>query len=440
MAQHALLSPSSAKKWGSCPGSVAMEEGIAESPSIYTDEGTAAHFLGSECLENGTHLATYLGKVIEVGATPDESFDGAVWADTMPSLECRHEFEVDTDMVAHVNTYIHNVRATAVGGELLVEQRLSLDWLTGEKDAWGTGDAVVIFPDHLRVEDLKYGQGVIVQAENNWQLMIYALAALEQYSMLGDFEYVVIVIHQPRVHHAPSEWRVSVAELNDFAEQIKLSAKTALIAYEFRANWLPHGLSESVEYLEPTNEGCLWCKAKATCPALTQKVMSVVADDFVDLEAPIAPQLADCSKRTMDPAVLANASDAVELVEQWCQAVRAKVFAELSAGVGVPRHKLVKGKMGNRAWATETEAEAMLKSMKLKIDEMYDMKVISPTSAEKIFGEKGSAPSTKRWNKLQSIITRKEGALSAAPESDPRPAVVIDKSADFADNTGDDLA
>lgn len=441
MAQHAKLSPSSAKKWMTCPGSVAMEDGSSDSSSEYADEGTSAHFLASECLSNNAHPATYLGRVIEVGYDAKTDFDGAVWADSLPSMALRHEFEVDTDMVAAVNTYVQNIRGAIGTGELLVEQKLSLDWLTGEEDANGTGDVILLKPDErlLEVHDLKYGQGVVVSPENNEQLMVYGLAALEQYSILGDFDNVKLVIHQPRVYHRPTEWVVSVAQLREFEAKVRTAAKDALIAYEFRANWLPKTLSENVGYLTPSTDGCQWCKAKAKCPALAQQVIAAVADDFVDLDADIAPQLDGCLERTMDGSTLANMLKAVDLIELWCKAVRTKSYSELMAGASVPGYKLVQGKKGARKWGNAENAETLLKMMKLKIEEMYDMTLISPTSAEKIFGEKGRAPSPKRWNKLLPLITQSEGSTSVAPETDPRPAFVVNRAAEFVDATGEDL-
>ena len=45
MAGHAKLSPSSAERWMTCPGSVALSEGYADRSSAVADEGTAAHEL-----------------------------------------------------------------------------------------------------------------------------------------------------------------------------------------------------------------------------------------------------------------------------------------------------------------------------------------------------------------------------------------------------------
>lgn len=53
MTSHAKLSPSSAHRWMNCTGSIILEKNIADTTSEHADEGTAAHFLASECLEQG---------------------------------------------------------------------------------------------------------------------------------------------------------------------------------------------------------------------------------------------------------------------------------------------------------------------------------------------------------------------------------------------------
>ena len=62
-------------------------------------------------------------------------------------------------------------------------------------------------------------------------------------------------------------------------------------------------------------------------------VLTTVADDFVDLDEPIAPQLAHAADRVTDNALLGNLMGAVDLIEAWCKGtVRGKVEAELFAG------------------------------------------------------------------------------------------------------------
>lgn len=432
---HAHLSPSSAEKWMTCPGALAMEDGIPDTPSEYSDEGTAAHFLAAHCLESDAHPAASIGKTIGVN---DEAF----WL--LPdSPAARSQFRIDMEMAGHVNTYVQNIKRFAVGGQLLVEQRIPIGQITGEEGAGGTADAVILQGDELQIHDLKYGMGVQVEAEENKQLMIYALGALDEYSLLGEFSQVRLFIHQPRVHHAPSEWVVSVEALREFGKQVTARAKVCDLAFEHRANWLPGGVAPGLEYLTPSEKGCKWCKAKADCPALAAFVTEAVGAEFEDLgKTPVKAEEALSLQVQGDPAILAQKMAACDLIEQWIKAVRAKVESELFAGHEVPGYKLVQGKRGARQWGNATEAEEMLRSMRLKQEEMYDFKLISPTSAEKIFGEKGSAPSTKRWNKLQALITQSDGKPSVAPASDKRPALVIQPAEAAFDNldSGGDLA
>ena len=419
---HALLSPSSAEKWMSCPGSLFLEKGEPDSSSKHADEGTAAHFLASECLSKGEHPAQHLKKRIEIMP------DGARW---QGDLIQGPWFEVDEDMVGAVNVYVQAVRKYAEGGTLFVEQRLPITTWTGEPDASGTSDAVILTADgELIVDDLKYGMGELVSPERNKQLMIYALAAHEEFSLVGDTKSIRLVIHQPRVLHAPQEWSCSVEELLAFGATVSRSAEDALAAYHYggsAAALLTNGA------LIVTEKGCRWCRAAYKCPARDAHVTEAIGADFDDLTsgAQIPP--------VGTGEELAKKLAACDLIEQWIKAVRGKVEAELFAGHPVPGYKLVQGKKGARSWIDAAQAEAALKSMRLKVEEMYDMKVISPTSVEKIFGEKGSAPSVKRWNKLQTLITQTEGKPSVAPESDKRPALVINHAADFADESGDDM-
>ena len=403
----------------SCPGSLFLEKGEPDSSSKHADEGTAAHFLAEQCLSKGEHPAQHLKKRIEIMP------DGARW---QGDLIQGPWFEVDDAMLAAINSYVQAVRKYAEGGTLFVEQRLPITTWTGEPDAAGTSDAVILTADgELIVVDLKYGMGELVSPERNKQLMIYALAAHEEFSLVDDIKSVRLVIHQPRIS-APQEWSCTVEELLAFGDEVAEAAGTALGAYENADAETVAGL------LKVTEKGCRWCRASTKCPARDAHLTQAIGADFDDL-----------TKGAQIPPVgtgeeLARKLAACDLIEQWIKAVRGKVESELFSGHPVPGYKLVQGKRGARSWIDATQAETVLKSMRLKVEEMYDMKVISPTSVEKIFGDKGSAPSVKRWNKLQELITQSEGKPSVAPESDKRPALVINPSADFADETGSDMA
>lgn len=411
--EHARLSPSGAKRWMTCPGSVVLEEGLPEWDTGYADEGTAAHELAKWCLVEGKDALAYLGRIIEVSGYEKGE-------------RVLREFEVDEDFAGHVQTYVEKLREYAAGHELLVEQRVPIGQVTGEADAQGTSDGIVITSDgeELQVHDLKFGRGVRVDAQENPQGMLYALGALHQFSVMGDFKRVRIVIHQPRLDHL-SEWDCTVEELQAFARKATDKAGVVELAVKFRgaADWAP-------TYLTPSDEACQFCKAKATCPALAAKVVETVGADFETLagdyvdSADAAQQLLQVT--AVDPDALATKMRAIDLIEDWCKAIRAEVERLLFAGQAVPGYKLVQGKRGNRAWSDEKAVEDMLrKQFRLTIEEAYTLKLISPTQAEKLLKE-----NPKRWQKLKALVTQGGGKPSVAPESDKRPALVVTPTED----------
>lgn len=403
---HAKLSPSGAHRWMSCPGSVVLEANYPDQSSAYADEGTAAHTLAAYVLQDKTEADEYIGEVIHVG---------------------ERKFTVDKTMAAHVGNYVKLVRELAAGHTLLVERKVPIGHLTGETGATGTADAVIIngAERNLTVVDLKYGMGVQVDAVENPQLQMYALGAYEAYSVLADFDTVSMYIHMPRLNHV-SEYHIGVAELLQFADEVRVGATNVSDAH---ADGAKAG-HFAREYLQPGEKQCRFCKAKASCPALLAEVTEVVggkpatAEDFAQFTPDAAGELGSAGDNYLSMAMAK-----VGLVEDWCKAIRAEVERRLLRGDTVPGYKLVEGKLGNRQWTSQDEAEAVMKSMRLKQDEMYERKIISPTAAEKVLKQNPA-----KWEKLQKLITRNPGKPSVAPAADKRPALAVHTA------TADDFA
>mgnify|MGYP001559815896 FL=1 len=398
MSAHALLSPSSAHRWMACPGSLAMVRacGVPDTSSWCADEGTAAHQLAARCLDGGLDATECIGDVIVVG---------------------EREFTVDAEFAGHVQTYVASMRGYALGYEMVVEQRVNLSAFVGVLGSTGTADAVVLDIEggEIQVHDLKFGRGVKVDAEDNTQLMLYALGALHDFGLLGDFRSVLLVIHQPRLGYV-SEWAISVADLLAWAETIaKPAAQRALAGLDVLRP----------EMLVPGESQCRWCPAKAACPALRSTVEEAIGAEFTAIEwfdaAAAVPSAAG-------PTGLALSMAVVGLVEQWCEAVRKETHRRLLAGVPVGGFKLVAGRKGNREWSNATDAEAALKAMRIKHDQMYDYSVISPTTAEKLVKAEVIGP--RQWPKLEALIVRADGKPSVAPADDKRPAIVVTPVAD----------
>jgi hypothetical protein len=381
MSVHAVLSPSSAVRWMTCPGSVALSEGIKDTGSANADEGTMMHTISALCLETGTDAAGY------IGTTDKET--GLI---------------LQADQAKDVQFYVDTVRdiVKATGGELLVEQRLPIAWMTNESGAAGTADAVILTLDELIVVDAKFGFKLI-EADHNPQLMMYAAAAWDESKVAYDFKTVRLVIVQPRLNAKP-EWTLSVDELMMFVMEVQLAAD------DTRQVDAP---------LVPSTKGCQWCRAKPNCPEIGKQILT----DFDN----VVPETADESDLAR---VMANA----DMIEGWIRSVRAEVERRLLAGEVVTGYKLVQGKRGNRQWGNPVDAEAALKAMRVKHEQMYDYKLASPTTIEKLAKAKEIGP--RQWVKIQELITQSEGQPSVAPESDKRPALVTSAVvSDFDDVT-----
>lgn len=416
--EHALLSPSSSYTWIECAASTAAQIGQPDESSEYADEGTAAHLLMKRCFDDDTDTTVSIGDVIRVG---------------------EREFEVDDEMAEAVQLYVDAVRErvsalelTGATVQLLIERRLSIEHITGEKGAKGTSDTVIIavWADRraeIEVWDLKYGRGVQVLAERNYQAMIYAAAADFEYAIVHEFDFINIVIHQPRMNVAPSEWKIPGEELYEWIDTVAKPAAERAMLYVESADFAPLLAGD----FNPGEKQCRFCKAKAVCPALANHVEKTIGSDFETLED---------RQELFSTDLLSNQSlgliyGSLGLIESWGKAVLARIEYELLNGTPVPGVKLVQGRRGARAWTSVDDAETLFKSMRLKQEQMYNFKVISPTQAEKLL----KADSPRRWKKVEALVTQREGHPSVAPESDKRPALVIALPADdFEPVTVDD--
>mgnify|MGYP003643636404 CR=1 FL=1 len=422
-AAHSLWSASKFESIMLCPGKIVLEEGKPNSTSKYAAEGTAAHQVLTWALQEERPAHAYIGRVIEA--------DGFI-------------FEVDQDMANHVQVcvdYANDLKGDdgTIFADIRVNYSSYLD--TPEHEAWGTADVIVARGNELIVVDFKYGMGVEVDAEKNPQMSLYGLGALQAYhGLVADFETVRMAISQPRIKSAPSEWDCSVEELETWGRSTARSAVVSCKNATLHVGGIP-GEWEKV-YLRPSEKACKFCRAKATCPKLRAEVSETVfgaqpasPKEFDDFQT-----ITEIPMRAADEAWLAACLDKADLIEDWCKAIRAETERRLLAGDGVPGYKLVQGKRGARQWADAKVAEETLKTMRVKLEDMYDFKLISPTTADKL--AKAGTIGPRQWPKLQGLITQSEGKPHVAPSTDSRPALVVTPVVDdFTDVTPvDDLA
>lgn len=438
---HAVHNPSGAKKRHICPGSLAMEDGLPNDGNDYTDEGTAAHALAAMCLKENSHPSAYLGRVLHV-------VNGVYWpGDTAPADNSEtntvRSYTVDVEMAGKVNVYVQSVRKFAEGNTLDVEQALPIGHVSGEEGATGTGDAIIITSDYeeLQAHDLKYGMGVEVSAVENPQGLYYLSGALElhraEFEAIGEMpKRFRFVIHQPRLDHL-SEWSCTYDELMAWQEKARKAEDYARTALEQKESWIH---TEDPPVLVP-GEHCksAFCKARASCPALARFVEKSVQCDFEVMlpmkKAEVAAIIpTDLKELGLKFAVL-------DIVADWIKQVRARAEAalfesnnaeEVQQALGL---KIVQGKKGNRAWSSDADVIALLKKMRMKTEEIFDLSVKSPPALEKQLAE-----TPKRWQRIldAKLITQADGKPSVAPLDDKRPALDITPKADAFEVTPDD--
>lgn len=430
VAQHHRYSASGAVGWMTCAGKIAMEVGIPDTYSPYADEGSAAHFLGAECLQKGVSPRDFHGRTVVCWEKRGER-DGQVFeGESLPEgAEERSRWKVTQEMVGYVANYCSYVTKLAKGGELLVEQRVHFGGAIGVEGAFGTSDTIIVHPKKLIIVDLKYGFKE-VSAVKNPQMMLYSAGSLEDLSMLYDLdgiEEVEMHIFQPRLQSAPDspDWSCNLKYLEAFTKDAKVAVERSeeAIAFFNTPNMLYDQKEWEETYLTPSEKGCQWCKAKGKCPALAKECLSDIAvlpataEGLANLDEVVVDAIAQIP--TLDFDTLAAIYKAKGKFEDWIKAIEARMLSDMLEGQKHPEWKLIKGRQGNRKWQDEEEAELTLKSMRLKLDEMYDKSVKSPTEMEKAL--KKARP--KLWAKVEPLISRADGKTQIAPMSDKRPSI-----------------
>lgn len=386
--QPVVLAPSKAHTWLVCraaPGYVAALKAQgrlpAEEPADYTQEGIDAHRMGERALKHGE------------------------WP-----------LSADMDMVVHVRGYVQFVqRQVSPGFTLLVERRVR----TFYSKYMGTLDSVVIADDgsSIRLNDLKYGRGVSVQAHKNPQLTIYLKSLADELMDLFGFRpdtRVILTIWQPRVLGEKTE-RTYECTLQDIEDHCEWIGEVARDIQE-------HPL---LQRFSPGDKQCQFCDAAAICEARTRDliggfedtltVVDVLGEKALERVAPPAP-------RTLTPAQLSRVLQLAPRLRSWLKEVEAHAFAVMEQGLEVvPNYKLVRGRAGNRKWRDEEAARAQLAALFPDPATYVHSKLATPAQAEVLIKDLGGLP--EDWEAFNANITRAEGSLSLAPLDDEREAV-----------------
>ena len=370
--QHALLSASSAHRWLHCTGSPLLEKEFPDTTSVYAQEGTLAHELCELKLKKYT---TVMPKGTYTRAH-NKIMKSELWQNEMESTS---------------ETYLEYVKGIMLACEIapavLIEKRV--DFSRYVPEGFGTADCLILAGDTLHVIDYKHGKGVVVDADHNPQMMLYALGAMSELSLLYRFKFVHMTIVQPRVNNI-SEFTMTADELREWGESVvKPKAEAAISGKgEFEAG-----------------DWCRFCRAKQQCKTRYESNDSL----YPELSAQHDPrlitleELGEYLKRGKDMAA-------------WLEDMREYALSESLAGADVPGWKAVEGR-GSRVFTDTDEAVDTL--VKNGIDEsvLYERRVLTLAQMEKAVGKKAFGEI------VGNLVVKNPGKPTLVEESDKRPKI-----------------
>lgn len=360
---HSIYSASGAHRWMNCPPSAQLEQQFPNETSSYAEEGTAAHDLAEHKLKKALKMRS------KKPTSPYHSDE----MDEMTDLYVEYCLEL-----------IERSKENCSDLQILIEQKL--DFSDYVPEGFGTGDLVVVGNGTLHVVDLKYGRGVIVSAEKNPQMMLYALGALSLFDMLYYIEKVSMAIVQPRVDNF-STWEITVEELLKWAEE-ELKPKALLASTgggEFCAG-----------------DHCRFCRAKNQCRARAVKNLELLKYEF------------------QDPALLTDEEIAeiiglADELAKWAGDIYTYATAlAINEGREWDGFKLVEGRT-RRIYSDEIAVVETAKEA--GYTDIFKQSLITITEMEKLMGK-------KKFNELLgNLVEKPKGKLTLVPETDKRQAV-----------------
>ena len=273
--------------------------------------------------------------------------------------------------------------------QILIEERV--DFSPWVPEGFGTADVIIITDTHIEVMDLKYGKGYVVEAEDNPQLKLYGLGAVNNFGHLYDFTQVRLAILQPRLNHYPAV-EMSVEELLGWAEHfVKPRAQLA---------WAGEGPFVAGEHCTSG-----FCRARHQCAARAEQAMAIAREEF----ALRPPELLSTEQLVI---VLAKA----DLASDWLNDVKSFALKQAEAGHEVPGYKLVEGR-SVRKYSDHDAVAQRLAEAGVPEAVIYERNLAGITAMEKALGKK------KFTELLDGLITKPAGKATLVPVEDKRPAL-----------------
>ncbi len=361
--KHAILSASSSHRWLNCSPSARLEQEFTDRETEAAAEGTAAHALCEHKLRRALK---------QQSRKPISQYD----CDEMDSYTDGYvQFVLET---------IADARQVCADPIVNIEQRL--DFSCYVPDGFGTGDCVIISDKTLHIIDFKYGRGVLVEADHNPQMMLYALGALRVYDSLYDIDEVAMTIYQPRRENI-STWTIPVTELKAWAED-ELKPRAAL-AYEGKGEYHP-------------GPWCTFCRAAVKCRARAEEKLRLAQYEFA-----LPPLLSD--------AEIEEILDKLSDLTSWANEITEYALdAALNHGKQWKNWKVVEGRSNRRY----TDEQAVITASNAAgYHDIYRKTLLPLTEMEKLMGKQNFQTI------LGGLVCKPAGKPTLVPMSDKRPPI-----------------
>ena len=231
-----IVGGSTAKRVINCPGSVALVQKMPPKPSSeHADRGTLLHNVIAEHLE---------GKPFTLGLKYNDQVLTQELVDEklLPALRALDDVDPTQNMVYEVETRVGF-------GDLL-------------PGVFGSTDLIGRVGDRAVVLDWKFGDGVVVDAVENPQLMFYAAAAMRteeaKWAFDGATEIELIIVQPPMVRR----WVTTKERIAAFELELVSAVKQAQ---------MPNAKLSSGDH-------CRWCNAKSICPVMNETLSRSVSN------------------------------------------------------------------------------------------------------------------------------------------------------------------
>lgn len=383
---HAILSPSSAERWIHCPPSAKINAEAPQRDTVFTREGTLAHA-----------VAELKARKYFLPGTGPKKFQAAM-------TRFRGDELWQDEMDGHTDTYLDALKdiAAAFNEVPYVALEQKVDFSEYVPGGYGTADCIMIGGEVLHIVDFKYGKGVDVSAEDNPQMKLYALGAIEQYMAFYDIFTVRMTIVQPRIKREPDTWEIAARDLLRWAEDVVKPAAALAVKGE--------GAFQEGDW-------CRWCAVRGNCRKRAEAQLELVKQDFR-----MPPTLTD--------EEVGRALTLGRRLKTWLSDLEEYALATCLNGGDIPGFKAVAGR-AVRVWTSQEDAFGAAKAAGIPDEMLYERKPVTLAALEKVMGKKSFGEA------LGEYITTPPGKPTLVTEDDKRKAIT--NKPDVEDDFGEEL-